>query len=366
MANPICDFINQTADVLVKNQNIVIVFFTNFFQSRKVFLKKITNKKKFEKQNGIFYFYPIDILPFSRFSWVKKINLKISILFLRSYIWLKFYRNPKIIWIFYPHLVFLLDYFKKYKKIYDIIDFYTNPDPKKNNILFIQKKKMLEKSDVTTAISNTLKKQYLKISNQKITIVPQGFKPDKSQKVRFPKLEKLKNIVGYIGAINERLDFDLLIELIKKTPNINYVFVGPIEENPDFSLQNKKKEIKKLLLYKNFIWLDRQPKEKIASIIEYFDVCIIPYDISQEFNRLCYPMKLFEYFYAGKPVVSTPIEELKHFPKLIKIGKNADEWEKYLYGLLQKKWPDKFKNLGKKLAENNSWENKIKKTSSLL
>lgn len=77
-------------------------------------------------------------------------------------------------------------------------------------------------------------------------------------------------------------------------------------------------------------------------------------------------MKLFEYFYAEKPVISTPIEELKYFPKLVKIGKNSDEWKNHIDSLIQKKWPNDLKNLGKKLTKDNSWENKIEKISSLL
>ena len=37
----------------------------------------------------------------------------------------------------------------------------------------------------------------------------------------------------------------------------------------------------------------------------------------------------------GKPVVSTPIEELKAFPTFVKIGNTAEEWEKHIKTLAQ-------------------------------
>lgn len=342
---------------------------TSIFQNRKIFLKNILNKKIFETKDNILYFYPVDLLPLSRFPFVKTVNLKLASIFLNIYANFRFIKNKKILWMFYPHLVSLTNYFKKnYTLVYDIIDFYTDPNPKKDKLLFEQKKELLIKADIVTAISNTLKKQYSKIfRNKKITVIPQGFNLNKIRKnIKIKQLENLKNIVGYTGALNERLDYNLLLKLISKTPKINYVFVGPIEENPNFSAQNKKKEIKKLFSFKNFVWLDQQPKEKIPSIIKYFDVCIIPYDILQKFNKFCYPMKLFEYFYAEKPVVSTPIEELKYFDELVKIGKDADEWQNHINHLLKNKWPKNLKEIEKKLAKNNSWKNKIEKISSLL
>ena len=75
-------------------------------------------------------------------------------------------------------------------------------------------------------------------------------------------------------------------------------------------------------------------------------------------------MKLFEYFYLGKPVISTPIEELKRFPKFVKIGKTAKEWEKHIKFLLSKPWP--YQKEQKKLAKENSWKSKIEVISKII
>ena len=70
-------------------------------------------------------------------------------------------------------------------------------------------------------------------------------------------------------------------------------------------------------------------------------------------------MKLFEYFYVGKPVVSVDIIELKRFPKFVKIANSTNDWEKVISALLSKPWPKKIKEAQIKLAKENSWENKI-------
>ena len=97
----------------------------------------------------------------------------------------------------------------------------------------------------------------------------------------------------------------------------------------------------------------------VPGIISQFNVGMIPYDPKLDFNRYCHPMKIFEYFYLGKPTVSTNIEELKRFPKFVKIGKNVDEWKKIINKLLANKWPKSYQNEQKELAIENSWQNKI-------
>jgi len=77
-------------------------------------------------------------------------------------------------------------------------------------------------------------------------------------------------------------------------------------------------------------------------------------------------MKLFEYFYMGKPVISTPIEELKRFPKFVKTGDTAEEWEHNIKELLSKPWPRRFQKEQRRLATQNSWEKKLFYITSLI
>jgi hypothetical protein len=97
----------------------------------------------------------------------------------------------------------------------------------------------------------------------------------------------------------------------------------------------------------------------IKEILGNFELGIIPYDIRFDFNRYCYPMKLFEYFYMGLPVISTPIEELKRFPKIVKIGNTTKKWEAHLKSILSTPWPEKYQKEQKRLALENSWEKKV-------
>jgi len=77
-------------------------------------------------------------------------------------------------------------------------------------------------------------------------------------------------------------------------------------------------------------------------------------------------MKIFEYFYPGKPVVSTPILELKRLQPYVKIAKNAEEFKEEIKKILKEGWPKEYQQKQKKMAIANSWENKIEKISEVL
>ena len=59
-----------------------------------------------------------------------------------------------------------------------------------------------------------------------------------------------------------------------------------------------------------------------------FDVGVMPYDCFDEKNLHCSPLKLFDYFLAGIPVVSTPILSLSEYPDLIYFGETAEEFSR--------------------------------------
>lgn len=68
----------------------------------------------------------------------------------------------------------------------------------------------------------------------------------------------------------------------------------------------------------------------------------------------------------GKPVISTPIEELKRFPEFVKIGKKAKEWETHIRELYSRLYSEKSKNEQKKLAFKNSWNDKFETISRFM
>jgi len=359
----ICDYLSQTASILAQKSYPTYIFYINETPRIGHNLKKISSH--------LFSFSPFKIIPFNRFKTAQNINIHLSLNLLYLLCFLRYFSRP-VYWLFYPQTSSLIKHsLPSYLSIYDIVDFYTSPNPKINQKLQIQKKYFLEKSNLITAISATLVTNYQKIyPSVKIHLVPQGFSLitssfNKNNQQQLLKIKKISPKIGFIGAINNRLDFNLLFKLIKITPKINYIFIGPIDNDINVSSKPIKKLAQKLFSFPNVIYLGSLPKNKLSQYLDLFDIAIIPYDIKDNFNRFCYPMKLFEYFAAGKPVISTSIEELKHFPGLVFISNNPLFWQQKINEILSQPWP---KNLQKKqqaLARQNSWINKINQILAL-
>ncbi|MBU0974834.1 glycosyltransferase [Patescibacteria group bacterium] len=371
--NQVCDYLEQTANVLAKkNNNKVYIIYHTESLSIKEILKKIISKQviNFSKNiNNIYYLHPIYLIPGKRIKLIKNINSIIYSITIQLILNLKYLNAENhLIWMFFPQLVQFIEVrLPFWKVITDIVDFHTSPNSQKQKKLTKQKQLLLKKSNIISVNSHSLKNQFKILTNKPIAVVPQGFNYKNFQNIKQKsniKLKTYKHLIGFIGQISQRLDFDLLKNLIRQNQQWNFVFIGLKHHEPNISINknhNFLKNFEELTKYKNCMWFDSQPKDEIGSIIQQLDVCTIPYDISYDFNRYCYPMKLFEYFYMKKPVVSTPIEELKQtkFKNLIKIGDTANEWEKHIKLLLKKPWPKEYQKKQQQLAIDNSWKNKV-------
>ncbi len=350
--NSICDFVNQTAFELSK-KNPVYIYFPNSYD----------NKKNISIKKNITYVYPISILPLRRFSFIQNTNKKISIFLLSVYCFVKHHKLP-IYWFFYPHLTYLIKPILFKYVIFDIVDTFTSPDLKINKKLFKSKRYLLKKAKVVTAICHPQLQHYQKIYNRKIHIVPQGFKI-LNTKINHKDISRLKGekYIGYIGNINNRFDFKLLFKLIKNTKDYTYLFVGPISH--EYNVRHKSNNnIKKLLKYKNVIHIDTVSKKQLLQFINIFNVCIIPYDTSEDFNKNSYPMKVFEYLYANKPILSTKIKSLKNLSQYVFLSNSYKKWISAITNTNQ--WYNPKNISSRKIALDNSWRRKIKKIKECL
>ena len=360
------DYTNQTAYILSK-ENVVICYMWSESYSLKEYAQKLKLPRIVKKHSkNLYLYYPIFLIPFRRIRVVHNLNEKLNFLFLKVLIKLFELTNrtkEKLLWIFDPRTGYMTDYLGKgWKEIYDCVDFWsaTAKTKEEKKVIEGEEKDLTKRADLVIAISTVLQK-HLQRYRKDVYLVPQGFRLKDFENMKnydTQKIKAKKPIIGFAGAINHRLDYNLLLSLAKNNPQWSFVIWGPVleeEKIPDKVKQLKKKLLKLPNVSTGFL----KDRKTLPGIIKQFDISIIPYDISQDFNKYCYPMKLFEYFYIGKPIVSTPIEELKRFPGLVKIGRDEKEWEKHIKSFLSKPWPKENKVLQKRLAEENSWENKV-------
>ncbi len=121
-------------------------------------------------------------------------------------------------------------------------------------------------------------------------------------------------IIGLCGSFDVRTDFNIIRHIAMVHSDWSIVFIGPMLTKP-----------KQLSGLKNVVFLGPRPHRLLPNYLKAIDVCIIPYKVSDGSILNSSPVKLREYLAAGKPVISTPIPEVKKF-KEVKIAHDKDEF----------------------------------------
>jgi glycosyltransferase involved in cell wall biosynthesis len=126
------------------------------------------------------------------------------------------------------------------------------------------------------------------------------------------KIAKDKFIIGYTGTIGKANALEFLIDAaykLKGYKDIVFLIVGKgMEEN---NLKNKVKDLE----LDNVIFLPPVKKTQVQSVLKLVDVCYIGLRNEKIFEFGVSPNKLFDYMYAGKPILyainsgNKPVEE---------------------------------------------------------
>ena len=106
--------------------------------------------------------------------------------------------------------------------------------------------------------------------------------------------------LGFFGVIDERFDAALITALADGAPDCQLVMVGPIVKIDPASLPKRA----------NVHWLGQQSYEVLPQLVAQWDVCLLPF-ARNESTRFISPTKTLEYMAAEKPIVSTPIHDVK-------------------------------------------------------
>jgi len=157
-----------------------------------------------------------------------------------------------------------------------------------------------------------------------------------------------KPIIGFYGGFGEHTtDIGLLEKIVDLLPDKSFVFVGQASEG-----------CSGLMARKNVWFLGRKPYEQIPHYGKLFDVAIMPWK-QNRWIEACNPVKLKEYLALGKPVVSTPFNELKKYLDVVYTAETPEDFAKAILRALAEDSPIRTAGRRAKVA-NTSWDTKAK------
>lgn len=148
-----------------------------------------------------------------------------------------------------------------------------------------------------------------------VQIIPNGvdssdWKLDRARPSDLPS----GTVVGYAGKLAHRIDTELVRDVARRRPDLEFVFVGPIlEDGP----------IKPLRSIPNVHLLGDRHYERLPAYVRHFDVAWIPHRVG-EGESGGDPIKLYEYWAAGRPVVTTPIDGMEAWAASLAVASGVD------------------------------------------
>jgi glycosyltransferase involved in cell wall biosynthesis len=171
-------------------------------------------------------------------------------------------------------------------------------------------------------------------------------------------LELPRPLIGFAGNfLPSKVDLDLLETLARARPDWTLVLIGP--ERPGASEQ-----LHALAALSNVVWLGKKPYERLPAYVAAFDVALIPY-LANTYTRSCFPLKVFEYLAAGKPVVASGLPELAGMEPDVVVADTPSLFLDAVASALNSDG-DKARHRRRELAQRNSWETKTERLLGLV
>ncbi len=137
--------------------------------------------------------------------------------------------------------------------------------------------------------------------------------------IEYQKIQKPRLV--YTGVFQEKVDIPLLIEIATRKPDLQLVFVGPVEpKNLDRSL------IEKLQSYPNAHFLGERDVNELPGFIEGASILMLPYLPTNNMKSTGLSLKFYEYLISGKPIIISPFTKMQVSDRFYYAASGADEW----------------------------------------
>lgn len=353
-----CDYIDQTAKVLSKNNSVILFDYFRPYSWKEMLdfdnLKSfIISCRDIFRSKRIIYFRSPSILPFTRSKKISLLNNKLGF-FILSFI-LRLLNKDMILWQFAT--LIKTKVFKKQFFIYDCIDYANSQDKIKKYL--VEEGAIFKVSDLVSFNSeglfyNKRVDNPILIGKSVVTVCGCDCQLFSSKKIKF--VREIANIsqkkIVFMGVFDRRVDTKLLRHVVIDNKNKKFIFIGLIRKSVPKSFNDILKE-------KNVLYLGEKRKNELPFFLKECDLGIIPYDSRTKLVKYSNPMKAYEYLMCGIPVVATNILALSNFPKdIIYTTDSKTEFSRAIKIAIDH-WDMKKTMIAMDIAEKNSWESKI-------
>jgi glycosyltransferase involved in cell wall biosynthesis len=289
-------------------------------------------------------FFPLT----KRFPLFRWLTARLTVLCARFLAWRRGFRSP-CLWVYHPVYFPHVRLLPRWKLVYDCMDQFEAFDKSPASDKRLEAA-LLSAADVVFTGGKTLQKAKAGV-NPRTYCFPSGVEVEhfaRAAAESTPVAEDVASIrhpiLGYFGAVDERIDFGLIRYLCEQRPHWSVVFIGPLVRFEKCPVESA-----------NFHYLGKKEYGDLPRYLKAFDVCLMPF-VDSELTRHISPTKTPEYLAGGKPVVSSPVPDVvEGYSDVVRIaGTHQGFVAEVEAALREKKGPSRARFEEKVVAK--SWE----------
>jgi glycosyltransferase involved in cell wall biosynthesis len=273
------------------------------------------------------------------------------------------WNSPALLWVYHPQAVNLVGHLGERGVIYDCVDSFASfswSDPQTSQ----WEAELVRKADLVLTSAGKLYQQWQK-SGKPVYLIPNAadyehfskcgnygtFEPSDLKAIKHPRL-------GFIGALYEWLDFELLQWLATQNPHWNLVMIGPRQHGLEVPEACR-----------NIHWLGPRDYKTLPWYLNCIEVMLIPF-LRNQTTEHANPIKFWEYLAAGKPVVATLLPEISLINGVTWVSENYRQFNNNCHSALNLvSDPSRQKELvmqARLVAKDNSWEGRCRQIIAIL
>lgn len=308
--------------------------------------------------NGLRTFCPLTFLPYRnnfpfRNIFFGRNTLKFSFPSFRKILESIDFSEVDILWLTDPRFIALTEYVTYRHLIYRCVDdlaTFSNVAP---NIVKLERE-IVDEADIVFATAKRLVEKLKKWRND-VVFLPNGVDLGNFVRQEHSQPDEIKHIphprVIYVGTVGPWFDSDLIAAAARQLENVNFILVGPVQTNCGV-----------LETIDNVWMIGTKDFKRVPDFLKFSDAAIIPF-VKNDLSDAVNPIKLYEYFSVGLPVVATDILEVTNMNSPAIVGETKDGFVEGIKKALAegKDRPEYFS-----FAENNSWQKRYKAIGRLI
>jgi glycosyltransferase involved in cell wall biosynthesis len=275
--------------------------------------------------------------------------------------------EPAVLWLYDPFAAGMIGHCGERFAVYDCVDdypslgFYT---PATRALAAQRDRESAAASRLVFTTTTPLYERHSRL-NPATYLVPNvgdyaHFSPAADPALTPPELQSLaRPVVGFAGNfMPEKVDLELLEALAAARPDWTLLLIGPAEGTARGTLEQLARA------HANVRWLGPKPYGDLPRYVAAFDVGLCP-NRWNDYGRSCFPLKVYEYLAAGKPVVASGNPDLAALGPDVRLARGVEDVVATIGEVLeQRSQADRVRRMG--LAAANTWDSRASRLLELV